>query len=199
MDGRGAQSPGTASDGSLRLVWRLFSPSFRQVSCAVTRSDERFTLTVQAEDQVLTACEGAELADLHAKAAEWRTLLEARGYVPVTAVRVSEPRPALERRGEALERRGEARTAFIGLIECAALLELQHAAAARQIRDRATEGLVAVGLRNPGLMSEAIQNARRAVSGIAPAESEKALLSSCLALLDRAQATLPGERSDPVS
>ena len=181
MGGRGVS--GAGSDGSLRLVWRLFSPSFRQVSCALTRQQRAFVLTVEDGDQVLTSCVGSELETLHAKAAEWRALLEARGYIPVGAARASDPRPA--------ERRGEARTALIGLVECAAVLELQHPAIARRIRDRATEGLVAVGLRDHALMAEAIAACRNLVAEVSAADSEAALLASSMALLDRAESTLP--------
>ena len=98
---------------------------------------------------------------MHARASDWRAQLEARGYIPASSVRTSEPRPTA--------RSCEGRAAFLGLMECAAVFELQQPAIARQLRDRATEGLVAVGLADTAFTSQTILRCREILTAAAGA------------------------------
>src|SRR5687768_11714864 len=185
MDGRGVQqqTPAAANAVSSRLVWRLFSPSFRLVSCVVARENGAFKLTVECGDQVLASCQAPDLESLHARASDWRAQLETHGYVATSSVRDADVRPA--------SRPGEARAAFLGLLECAAVLELRHPQLARRLRDRVTEGLVAVGLSDSDFIRQTVALSRDVLSAVPPVETDGDLIRSCLALLERVEVTLP--------
>jgi hypothetical protein len=165
-----------------RIVWRLFSPSFRLISCELSEHDGRFRLCVANGEEVLAFCEAGEFETLHARAAEWRAQLEARGYQPSGSVRAADAPSG---------RRCETRTAFLGLLECAAVLELQCPDLARQLRDRATEGLVAVGLSDPDLILSTVASSRELLANAASPEPDPSLIRSCIALLDRVEAMTP--------
>lgn len=168
MDGQGAS----------RLVWRLFSPSFRLISCTLEKNGGGYHLAVRCGTELMTSCEAADLEPLHARASEWRSQLEARGYRPADSVRASDAAPAA--------RACESRAALLGILESAAVLELQQDGLARQLRDRATEGLVAVSLKDADYLAHTIVLCRAVLAEAAGAPGvDSCLISSCHTLLDR--------------
>lgn len=183
MDGRGVVPAAASGTSSSRILWRLFSPSFRLISCELSRHDGQFRLCVANGEQVLAFCESQQLETLHARAAEWRSQLESRGYLPSGSVRAGDAQQD--------RRRCETRTAFLGLLECAAVLELQRPDLSRQLRDRATEGLVAVSLSDSGLILSTVAASRELLANPRPPEPDASLIFSCIALLDRIEAMTP--------
>jgi hypothetical protein len=157
------------------------------LSCELRRTDGHFELVVAAGTQPIVTTAAPELAVLHAKAAEWRTALEAHGYVPASDVR-----------GTAASRcnpPGEQRTAFRSLVECAELLADYERDIAQELRQHATTGLVAVGLRDPDMTREAIALARGTLSRLATAAADvQPLLHACETLLSRIETALAAEK-----
>lgn len=172
--------------GSPRIAWRLFSPSFRLLVCGVTKAGDDFELRVTCGRDVLTTHRAPRLEAAHDRATEWRTELERQGYVPADAIRLSTPR--------ASSTASEARTAFIGLVECAVILGLEQPAAGRALRDRATEGLVAVGLSDVDLIRRTVAAARGVLQSASMSERpDHDLIRSCHSLLERIEAALPSD------
>jgi hypothetical protein len=165
-----------------RLVWRLFSPTSRQVSCQVRRVNGHFVLAVADEQQEIVTAQALELELLHAKAAAWRNALEARGYVP-DGRSVSGPRTPSS----------EPRAAFRGLIESAELLGLTDREAAVALRDCAMTGLVGIGLHDAAMIRDAIAQSRQALSQVSRTGIEP-LLNSCETLLSRVEVILAGNQ-----
>lgn len=176
--------PRDAVGHDTRLVWRLFSPSARQLKCQMQTHPGRFELVI-ADDrgQQIIRTSFDELASLHRKASDLRQALEARGYVPFGYDRPTETRIGMP---------SEARAAFCGLIECAELLSLDKRGVSSALREAATTGLVAVGLQDIQMTRDAISTSRAALSRAADRRAGSgALLDSCEALLARVESTLP--------
>jgi hypothetical protein len=182
MDVTGA-SPRDAAGHDVRVVWRLFSPSARMLSCELRRIDGRFQLIVAAGTQEIVTSDAPELEPLHAKAAEWRTALEAHGYVPADDIRgTASARCSLP---------SEGRTAFRSLVECAELLSTEDRDAAHALRHHATTGLVAIGLQDAGMTCDAIALSRLALQRVNAGSADvQPLLHACETLLARIEATL---------
>lgn len=176
----GSASP---ADGDARLVWRLRSPSARQLTCKMRRTSDRLELFItDDDDRPLIGTSFEKLTELHQKAAQLRGALEVRGYVPAGSGRADAP----------MRVDSEARTAFRGLIECAELLSLDQRDAGAALRDAATMGLVAVGLNDPQTTKDAIARAKDAlVRARGRRATDEALLRSCDALLEQVEWSLP--------
>jgi hypothetical protein len=182
MDGRGAQSRSAGGEHA-RIVWRLFSPSARVLSCQLRKIDGHFELVVENGHEEIVTAAALELEALHAKAAEWRVSLESFGYVPAPS----------GRSGHVTARDdGEPRAAFRGVIECADALSIEEPQVAAELRQHATTGLAALGLRNAGMTHDAIALSRQALARVKPGNVNlDPLLKSCEALLARIEETLP--------
>lgn len=191
MDGRRVQPAVARGTGSSRMVWQLFSPSFRLIVCSVWRTPSGFALRVTCGDDVLASCEAATLESLHDRAAEWRMQLESHGYMASASVPASARRPAA--------RPSEARAAFIGLIECASLLGLRQPDAGRELRDRATEALVALGLSDNDLLTTSMDAARCVLARASAGDADCDLIRSANVLLDRVEGQLGRSPSKGVS
>ena len=179
MDGRGA-TPRDAVGHDARLVWRLFSPSARLLSCRLRKVDGHFELIVASgeEEIVTSAAEGLE--SLHAKASMWRASLEAHGYLPAE----TEER----RRSSRANPPSEPRAAFRSLLECAELLSLADPNAARELRQHITTGLVAVGLQDSTMTHDVIGMMRETLGRVTTTGHDiEPLLQSCEALLARVE------------
>lgn len=165
------------------MEWRLFSPSAKQLSCEIDKTPDGYVLRVTREGGVLFTAHAGDPEPLRARAAAWRDSLEANGY---------SQRPS----GPSLPggRPSELRSAFVGLIECASMVELHDAAAARALRHHATSGLAAASLGDTATLAHVVTALREALSRIeAPAQIAD-LVASCHALLDRIEAS-PGYRA----
>jgi hypothetical protein len=157
------------------MEWRLFSPSARPLACEIQPAAEGFILRVTRDGDLLFTAQAADAAPLRERAKAWRETLEASGYSPVPAGP-----------GNPGGRPSEVRSALRGLIECAAVLQVQDPSAARELRDRATEALAALALRDFQTLIEAVAAARLALTRTAlgtPGAND--LIASCHALLDR--------------
>lgn len=171
--------------GSPRIAWRLFSPSFRLLVCAVTKVAGGFELRVTSGADVLTTYRAPRLEAVHHRAAEWRTQLERRGYVSAAMARVSDAA------ARACSTSSEARAALIGILECATILELEQPAAGRALRDRATQGLVALAMADGDLIRDIVAAARGLLQPNGKSDnSSDDLIRSCRCLLERVEATL---------
>lgn len=188
MDEKGAQPAGAVGHDA-RLVWRLFSPSARLLSCRVRKAGERFELLVcNGDEEIVTASDHA-LEPLHEKASLWRASLEAHGYLPAdggdrrAASRANPP--------------SEPRAAFRSLLECAELLSLADPKAARELRQHITTGLVAIGLQDSTMTSDVIGMMRETLARVTATGGDIGpLLRSCEALLGRIeQSLMPGPSS----
>ena len=182
MDGRGAQS--SSADGEhARIVWRLFSPSARVLSCQLRKIDGHFELVVENGHEEIVTAAALELETLHAKAAEWRVSLESYGYVPAGGAQPTHAKAAGS---------GESRAAFRGVIECAETIALEDTQIASELCQHATTGLVAIGLQDSSMTREAVGLSRQALARVAAAGAYMdPLLKSCEALLARIEETLP--------
>jgi hypothetical protein len=182
MDGRGAQSRNAAGEHA-RIVWRLFSPSARVLSCQLRKVDGHFELIVENGHEEIVTAAALELEALHAKAAEWRVSLESYGYVPAAGAQQTHAHAP---------HNGEPRTAFRGVIECAEALSVVEPQVASELRQHATTGLVAVGLQDDDMTRDAIALSREALARVkAESVNLDPLLKSCEALLARVEETLP--------
>jgi hypothetical protein len=182
MDGRGATPRETAGNDA-RLVWRLFSPSARLLSCRVRKAGERFELLVcNGDDEIVTATDHS-LEPLHEKASMWRASLEAHGYLPADGG---------DRRGVSRANPpSEPRAALRSLLECAELLSLADSNAARELRQHITTGLVAVGLQDTTMTRDVIGMMRDTLARVSATGSDLGpLLRSCEALIARIESTL---------
>lgn len=161
------------------MEWRLFSPSAKPLACEIQQAAGVFVLRVTRDGVLLFTEQATALGPLRERAQAWRETLEATGY---TQVRASHALPG--------GRPSELRSALRGVIECAAVLQAHDSPTARELRDRATEALAALALRDSETLTGAVAAARDALSRMAgsdPVASD--LIASCHALLDRIEAT----------
>ncbi|MBA3948706.1 MAG: hypothetical protein H0X44_02025 [Acidobacteria bacterium] len=157
------------------MEWRLFSPSAKPLSCEIRETAGGYVLRVSRGGALLFTARAPDTGPLRARAAAWRESLEASGYTPVAPIH-SIPGG----------RSSELRSALRGLIECASVLAMHDAAAARVLRDHATTGLAAVSLRDAATLTGAIAGARAALSRMTGATSgANDFIASCHALIDR--------------
>lgn len=188
MDGRGAPPSGAVGHDA-RLVWRLFSPSARLLSCRLRKVDGHFELIVANGDEPIVTSAAKELEPLHAQASLWRASLEAHGYLPADGG----DRRAVSRANPP----SEPRAAFRSLLECAELLSLADPGAARELRQHITTGLVAIGLQDSTMTRDVIGMMRETLGRVTATGGDIGpLLRSCEALLGRIeQSLMPGPSS----
>lgn len=160
------------------MEWRLFSPSAKPLSCEIEQASDGFVLRVTRDGALLFTAQAPEAAPLRERAQAWRTSLESNGYSPFPAGRARpDGRPS------------ELRAALRGLVECSAVLEMHDPAAARDLRDRATQGLAALALCDHGALREAIEGSRAALARMpGTTAGARDLIASAHALLDRIEA-----------
>lgn len=183
MDGRRAVPDTRQGASPPRPIWRLFSPSASIVCCEVDKAVDGFEMRVQRDEEIMFTCHAQDLEKLHLLAAGWRVQLESNGYAPVAGIAATA--------SPSRRRSCEMRTAFIGLVQCAELLESSDANRARALRDHATAGLVAVALRDSATTRETISAARQTLDGIRSEErTVQVLLKSCHALVDRLEGSV---------
>lgn len=160
------------------MEWRLFSPSAKPLACEIQQVPDGFILRVTRDGALLFTAHAPEPGPLRERATAWRETLESSGYTTAPA-----------ERGLPGGRPSEVRSALRGLVECASVLEIHDAKPARELRDHATAGLVALALRDSATLKGAVAGARDALSRISVVTAGATdLISSCHALIGRIEA-----------
>lgn len=160
------------------MEWRLFSPTAKPLTCEILDTPVGCALRVVRDGAILFTAHAPGPEPLRARAAAWRENLERSGY--------SLRPPAGSPSGGPPS---EIRSALVGVIECATVLELHDRGAARALRNQATSGLAAAALGDAAGLAAVVASLRATLSEVdLPSPPIRDLVASCQSLIDRIEA-----------